>query len=60
MSQENSGAIHLRKGDDYMQSELMGKGLCTVDYYMKAISQYEAVLEIGYHDAGLFCAFISN
>lgn len=30
-------AIHLRKGDDYMQSELMGKGLCTVDYYMKAI-----------------------
>lgn len=37
MSQENSVAIHLRKGDDYMQSELMGKGLCTVDYYMKAI-----------------------
>ena len=33
----NSVAIHLRKGDDYMQSELMGKGLCTVDYYMKAI-----------------------
>ena len=37
MSQENSVAIHLRKGDDYMQSELMGKGLCTVEYYMKAI-----------------------
>ena len=43
MSQENSVAIHLRKGDDYMQSELMGKGLCTVDYYMKAIDYMRCV-----------------
>ena len=34
MSQENSIAIHLRKGEDYIQSELMGKGLCGVEYYM--------------------------
>ena len=37
MSIENSVAIHLRKGKDYLQSELMGKGLCTADYYMAAI-----------------------
>lgn len=37
MSIENSVAIHLRKGKDYLQSELMGKGLCTADYYMSAI-----------------------
>lgn len=37
MAQENSVAIHLRKGKDYLQSELMGKGLCTADYYMDAI-----------------------
>lgn len=38
MAQENSVAIHLRKGKDYLQSELMGKGLCTVDYYMAALA----------------------
>lgn len=37
MSNENSVAIHLRKGKDYLQSELMGKGLCGVEYYEKAI-----------------------
>lgn len=37
MSSENSVSIHLRKGKDYLQSELMGKGLCTAEYYMDAI-----------------------
>ena len=37
MSVENSVAIHLRKGKDYLESELMGKNLCGADYYMKAI-----------------------
>jgi len=37
MQTENSVAIHLRKGKDYLQSELMGKGLCDVKYYQKAI-----------------------
>lgn len=30
-------AIHLRKGKDYLQSDLMGKNLCGADYYMRAI-----------------------
>ncbi len=38
MNAENSVAIHLRKGKDYLESELMGKNLCGADYYMKAIS----------------------
>lgn len=38
MSTENSVAIHLRKGKDYLTSELMGKGLCGADYYMRAIA----------------------
>ncbi len=37
MANENSVAIHLRKGKDYLESELMGKGLCGADYYMHAI-----------------------
>ena len=37
MEKENSVAIHLRKGADYLQSELMGKGLWGVEYYIKAI-----------------------
>lgn len=37
MKSENSVAIHLRKGKDYLQSELMGKGLCPTSYYMNAI-----------------------
>lgn len=37
MANENSVAIHLRKGKDYLQSALMGKGLCTAEYYMSAI-----------------------
>lgn len=37
MANENSVAIHLRKGKDYLASELMGKGLCGVEYYMRAI-----------------------
>lgn len=38
MANENSVAIHLRKGKDYLQSELMGKGLCTEAYYRDAIA----------------------
>ena len=37
MSTENSVAIHFRKGKDYLQSELVGKGLCGVEYYQRAI-----------------------
>lgn len=37
MASENSVAIHLRKGKDYLQSELMGKGLCTSEYYLSAL-----------------------
>lgn len=37
MAQENSVAIHLRKGRDYLESDLMGKDLCGADYYMEAI-----------------------
>lgn len=37
MANENSVAIHLRKGKDYLASDLMGKGLCGADYYMRAI-----------------------
>ena len=37
MAKENSVAIHLRKGKDYLKSELMGKGLCPVEYYQEAI-----------------------
>lgn len=37
MAAENSVAIHLRKGADYLKSELMGRGLCSADYYMQAI-----------------------
>lgn len=37
MANENSVSIHLRKGKDYLQSEMMGKGLCTAEYYMKAL-----------------------
>lgn len=37
MASENSVAIHLRKGKDYLQSDLMGKNLCGADYYMRAI-----------------------
>lgn len=37
MKNENSVAIHLRKGKDYLASALMGNGLCGSDYYMRAI-----------------------
>lgn len=37
MQKENSVAIHLRKGKDYLQSPLMGRGLCEADYYMNAV-----------------------
>lgn len=37
MANENSVAIHLRKGKDYLQSDLLGKGLCGIDYYNSAI-----------------------
>lgn len=37
MANENSVAIHLRKGIDYMRSESFGKKLCEVDYYERAI-----------------------
>lgn len=37
MANENSVSIHLRKGKDYLQSEMMGRGLCTADYYLSAL-----------------------
>jgi hypothetical protein len=37
MSNENSVAIHFRKGKDYLKSELMGNGLCPIEYYESAI-----------------------
>lgn len=37
MAVENSVAIHLRKGKDYLDNELMGKNLCGADYYMRAV-----------------------
>lgn len=45
MNNENSVSIHLRKGKDYLQSELMGKGLCGVEYYMKAIEYIKSHIE---------------
>lgn len=38
MTSENSVAIHLRKGKDYLQSDLMGGKLCGADYYVNAIN----------------------
>ena len=38
MAKENSVAIHLRKGVDYMRSESFGKNLCEVGYYLRAIN----------------------
>lgn len=45
MASENSVAIHLRKGKDYLQSEMMGKGLCTVGYYLSAIEYIKKHVE---------------
>lgn len=45
MKGENSVAIHLRKGKDYLQSDLMGKGLCTAEYYMSAIEYIKSKVE---------------
>lgn len=45
MANENSVAIHLRKGKDYLQSELMGKNLCGADYYMRAIDYIRNYVE---------------
>lgn len=45
MAKENSVAIHFRKGKDYLQSEMMGKGLCTAEYYMTAINYIKRYVE---------------
>lgn len=45
MTSENSVAIHLRKGADYLQSDLMGKGLCPVSYYQDAIEHIRRSVE---------------
>ena len=37
MQMENSVAIHLRKGKDYLNNIYFGKGLCPVEYYISAI-----------------------
>ena len=55
MAGENSVAIHLRKGKDYLQSELMGKGLCGADYYMRAIDFIREHVE-----APVFYVFTDN
>ena len=55
MSKENSVAIHLRKGKDYLESELMGKNLCGADYYMAAIDYIKAHV-----DHPVFYVFTDN
>lgn len=45
MKNENSVAIHLRKGKDYLSSPLTGHGLCGVDYYMNAIKYIKKNVE---------------
>lgn len=55
MTNENSVAIHLRKGKDYLASELMGKGLCGVDYYMRSIDYIR-----GHVDNPVFYVFTDN
>lgn len=55
MQKENSVAIHLRKGKDYLQSPLMGKGLCGIDYYMNAIKYIK-----GHVDNPVFYVFTDN
>ena len=48
-------AIHLRKGKDYLESELMGKNLCGADYYMAAIDYIKAHV-----DNPVFYVFTDN
>ena len=55
MAKENSVAIHLRKGKDYLESELMGKNLCGTDYYMAAIDYIKAHV-----DHPVFYVFTDN
>lgn len=55
MQKENSVAIHLRKGKDYLQSPLMGKGLCGVNYYMNAIKYIKEHI-----DNPIFYVFTDN
>lgn len=55
MTSENSVAIHFRKSEDYIQNELMGKGLCGTDYYMRAIDYIRAHV-----DNPVFYVFTDN
>lgn len=55
MKRENSVAIHLRKGKDYLLSDLMGKGLCTAEYYLNAINYIRAKI-----DSPVFYVFTDN
>lgn len=41
MQDENSVAIHVRKGKDYLQRECY-KGTCDIDYYKKAVAYIKA------------------
>ena len=38
MANENSVSVHLRKSKDYMESKLLGNGICGADYYQNAIT----------------------
>lgn len=44
MSRENSVAIHLRKGQDYMKKEIF-QNTCTLEYYQKAIEIIKSKIE---------------
>lgn len=55
MRNENSIAIHLRKGADYLKSDLMGKGLCPVEYYISAINYIKSHV-----DNPVFYVFTDN
>lgn len=55
MSHENSVAIHLRKGIDYLKSPLMGENLCNVDYYLRALDYIKSRV-----DNPVFYVFTDN
>ncbi|MBP3219334.1 MAG: alpha-1,2-fucosyltransferase [Prevotella sp.] len=38
MANENSVSIHLRKSPDYIQSKVLGNGICDAEYYQNAIN----------------------
>lgn len=54
MQNENSVAIHFRKGSDYMKFDLY-QGICPPEYYLKAIQYIKE-----YVDAPVFYVFTDN